>query len=184
MTIRMLATAAAALAFSIGAQASVVATVNAQSATTFLLDTSNTTGTTLRTSAAGDAAMPTDTVGAFLAAQTYDNALVTFAGGVYSVSFEWGTPDATWNTLVVNLSDGTGQSFTSGSGSLALSGDTYVNFAATGGLKIDSLQFLQTSNPAFEAVNFKVSAVPEPTNIALLLAGLGLMGVVARRRRG
>ncbi|HXU42775.1 MAG TPA: PEP-CTERM sorting domain-containing protein [Burkholderiales bacterium] len=32
-------------------------------------------------------------------------------------------------------------------------------------------------------VNFKVSAIPEPETFAMLLAGLGLMGFVARRRK-
>ena len=34
----------------------------------------------------------------------------------------------------------------------------------------------------FGAVVSRVSVVPEPANVALLLAGLGMMGVVARRR--
>ncbi len=34
----------------------------------------------------------------------------------------------------------------------------------------------------FGAVVSRVSVVPEPANLALLLAGLGMMGVVARRR--
>lgn len=33
-------------------------------------------------------------------------------------------------------------------------------------------------------VNIKVTAVPEPATYAMLAAGLGLLGVVARRRRG
>jgi hypothetical protein len=36
------------------------------------------------------------------------------------------------------------------------------------------------SNPGFEGV--ATSAVPEPANLALLLAGLGLVGVMAKRR--
>jgi len=32
-------------------------------------------------------------------------------------------------------------------------------------------------------VNYTLAAVPEPTELSLLVAGLGLMGVVARRRR-
>ena len=38
-------------------------------------------------------------------------------------------------------------------------------------------------NPEFSLDNIAVAAVPEPETYALLLAGLGLMGTVARRRR-
>jgi hypothetical protein len=31
--------------------------------------------------------------------------------------------------------------------------------------------------------NFQVTAVPEPETYAMLLAGLGLMGTIARRRK-
>ena len=36
----------------------------------------------------------------------------------------------------------------------------------------------------FAVVTSEVSAVPEPQNVALMLAALGMMGLVARRRRG
>ena len=35
----------------------------------------------------------------------------------------------------------------------------------------------------FDGVYTDVTAVPEPANVALLLAGLGLVGVCARRRK-
>jgi hypothetical protein len=165
-----------------GANAASVSTaIGVQSATTFVIDAGNTAGGLLLTAGQGNAAMPTGTVGTFLAAEPENDAVVTL-GGVASVSFEWGTPDSTWNTLFVNLSNGTSDSFTPGSLALG-SADTYVRFSALDGLTIKSLTFSENTNPAFEAANFKVTAVPEPTNVALLLAGLGMMGVVARRRR-
>jgi hypothetical protein len=160
--------------------ASVTAAVGVQSATEFLLTSSNTTGGFLLTVGQGDAAAPSDTNGStFLAAQTYSFSTVSL-GGVSSVSFEWGTPDPTWNNLVVNLSNGDHQSFSSVQA--GLSGEDYVQFTASGAT-ITSLTFQEYYNPAFEAGNFKVTAVPEPANVALLLAGLGMMGLMARRRR-
>jgi hypothetical protein len=40
----------------------------------------------------------------------------------------------------------------------------------------------QMHNTAFVRANYEVSAVPEPETFAMLLAGLGLMGAIARRR--
>lgn len=138
-------------------------------------------GSKVFTASSGIAAEPTGTNSdGFLAIQPGQSAVVTL-GGVASVSFEWGTPDASWNTLLVNLSNGSSETFRSGD--LGISTDSYVEFTGIGGATIESLTFEENTNPAFEVSNFKVTAVPEPTNVALLLAGLGLMGVVARRRR-
>jgi autotransporter-associated beta strand protein len=51
--------------------------------------------------------------------------------------------------------------------------------ALVAGTTIDSL----AAEYRFDGVYTDVTAVPEPANMALLLAGLGLMGVVARRRK-
>ncbi|MEO6746456.1 MAG: FxDxF family PEP-CTERM protein, partial [Caldimonas sp.] len=36
---------------------------------------------------------------------------------------------------------------------------------------------------AFESANFSITPIPEPETYALMMAGLGVMGFVARRRR-
>ena len=51
--------------------------------------------------------------------------------------------------------------------------------ALMGGTTIDSL----AASYRFDGVYTDVTAVPEASNVALLLAGLGLVGVAARRRR-
>ncbi len=43
---------------------------------------------------------------------------------------------------------------------------------------------LDYSYAAGASIGVVTPSVPEPENVALMLAGLGLMGLVARRRRG
>ena len=60
----------------------------------------------------------------------------------------------------------------------------YVQFTGLAGAKITSLSFNNVpSTDAFETANYSVTPVPEPETYALLLAGLGAVGFVARRRR-
>jgi hypothetical protein len=48
-----------------------------------------------------------------------------------------------------------------------------------------TLYFLSMQNSAYGPAldNVSVTAVPEPESYAMLLAGLGLMGAIARRRK-
>lgn len=186
MNIKHAAVAGLVSLAAVGAQAAVTAQVGSQSATDFLLTGSNVSGGQLLLAGTPNIAARPDGTNAgtyFLAGENSANggaATVTFMSGTESVSFDWGSPDS-WNTLIVTLSDNSQQSFSASALGLG-SGYSYVDFSASGGLTIKSMTFA-ADQPAFEASNFKVSVVPEPANIALLLAGLGLVGAMARRRR-
>ena len=114
-------------------------------------------------------------------------ATLTFSGaGVDYVSFLWGSPDL-FNSLTVNSTGSAGQVFTANSlGFPVTNGDQSFNqsvqFTALAGAKITSLVFSSTDN-AFESANFSITPIPEPETYALMMAGLGVVGFVARRRR-
>ncbi|MDD4881070.1 MAG: PEP-CTERM sorting domain-containing protein [Gallionellaceae bacterium] len=98
------------------------------------------------------------------AAFTFMSADVTRATSDGSVSFYGYRNGVQTESMVVNATT---------------SGPTLVNFNWT---NVDKVTF---SSDGSDAVldNITVSAVPEPETYAMLMAGLGMMGFVARRRR-
>jgi hypothetical protein len=115
-----------------------------------------------------------------------NSATLSFAAGTNYVGFLWGSVD-TYNT--VRFFDGASEiaAFKGGNGGLGVNevpqGDgnqavaQYFNFFAP---SITSVKFESGGN-AFEIDN--VSAVPEPGTYALMLAGLGALGFMAKRRK-
>lgn len=121
-------------------------------------------------------------------------ATINFGAGIGYISFLWGSPDL-YNVLTVNSTGGS-QTFVAGAagaGQTSLGFSTtngnqtvsqYVQFAGIGANQITSLVF--NNNPqinAFETANYSITPVPEPETYALLLAGLGVVGFMARRRK-
>jgi len=118
-------------------------------------------------------------------------ATFTFAGGIQSVSFDYGSADQ-YNSFVICLSVGGCETYY-GSDVISASangdqGSTITNGRATfgvgGGNSILSLQLLSTQN-AGEFDNFATvpAGVPEPGTWGMMLLGFGLVGFAARRRR-
>ncbi len=111
------------------------------------------------------------------------------AGGVDYISFLWGSPD-TYNELTITDTLGASQIFTvasflpplPGNGDQGLS--QYVQFQSDA---LSNIRYLSFNNipatDAFESANYTITPIPEPETYALMLAGLGAMGFVARRRK-
>ena len=64
-------------------------------------------------------------------------------------------------------------------GNSAVNGGEFVGFQESSA----DISYLTMSGAYIGGAHLEVSAVPETSNLALLVAGLGLMGVVARRRK-
>lgn len=131
--------------------------------------------------------------GLFLAAgpTSTQPSTLTFTTPVNYISFLWGSPDL-YNTLTVNSNGAGGGSQTfsaAGLGFAVTNGNQsfsqYVQFVANAGSQITSLVFNNIpSINAFETANYSVvRVVPEPETYALMLAGLGALGFISRRRK-
>ncbi|MEO7115889.1 MAG: PEP-CTERM sorting domain-containing protein [Caldimonas sp.] len=187
----------AALAACTTASAGVTGSLGGGSGTFLALSSAGLAGGSVATLAGGTvytsdqpfADIPKGTVTDFLAVgvQAGEPATLTFTTPVSDLSFLWGSPDL-YNLLTIVSTDIT-QMFTVmdlgfgvTNGNQAFS--QYVQFASAPGSRITGVIFNNTpANDAFEVANFSVAAVPESSTFALLAAGLGVIGLVVRRRR-
>ena len=120
------------------------------------------------------------------------NAIATISLGFDSDYFGYygGSPDI-YNSIELWNSGSLVRSFTGAELAAAIphpadgnqSVGAYVNISASNASEyFDTIKILSTSN-AFETDNHAVTQVPEPESYAMFMAGLGLMGFIARRRK-
>lgn len=90
-------------------------------------------------------------------------------------------PPGTWTLDSVTFSGGSIGSTTFSTSTFSLSNLAAGSYTvkASGSLISDG----QIHNAGFIGANYQIIPVPEPESYAMFLAGLGLMGVIARRRR-
>ena len=141
---------------------------------------------TVSTGISGLAARPVGSTGNFWSLEGGQSGLVTFAAPISYFGFLWGSPDPIgWNTVsfyhgstLLGTYDGT---LVSSNNLWTSTG--YFNVSTGNGPTITSISFSANQN-AFETDNHSfTTAVPEPETYAMMMAGLGLIGVVARRRK-
>lgn len=189
--------AAAAIALSSTAGASVTGSLGTGGGSFLALSSAGLAGGSVATLSGGTiytndqpfADIPKGTVTDFLAAGVLAGqpATLTFTSPVSYLSFLWGSPDL-YNLLTV-ISTDISQVFTVASLGFAVTDGNqafsqYVQFASAPGSKITGVVFSNTpAQDAFEVANFSVNTVPEASTYALMLAGLGIVSFVARRRR-
>jgi len=119
---------------------------------------------------------PLGSSGTYLAVATGGSATIDL-GGATSFSFLWGSPDAT-NKITIDGVDFTGLGLLGATANSGNSNTQWVTVTDESGM---SNFTITTGQIAFEMA--VAAPVPEPETYALMLAGLGAMAFVARRRK-
>jgi hypothetical protein len=111
--------------------------------------------------------------------------LNTSAGGTYTLAFDvYSAGTSSTNPAAVNFSANFGGNAVYSFTNTTLNWTHVVvnNLHATG--SSTELKFSSRNDPSFTRLdNISVQAVPEPETYAMMLAGLGALGFIARRRK-
>lgn len=111
--------------------------------------------------------------------------LVRQNGTIYSMGLgNTGSTHINWDTLTFNgtFNAGSFADLATGAAHPDFSGATPTQFGFGAGNTISSYLTMYYDN--FSLQSAALSAIPEPETYAMLFAGLGLLGFIARRRRG
>ena len=119
---------------------------------------------------------PLGSSGTYLEVATGGSATIDL-GGATSFSFLWGSPDAS-NKITIDGVDFTGSLLLGATANSSNSNTQWVTVSDESGM---SNFTITTGQIAFEMA--VAAPVPEPETYALMLAGLGAMAFVARRRK-
>jgi len=116
------------------------------------------------------------------------SATINFGPLVKAFQFDWGSIDS-YNTLTINSRQGSFVVVPGGNFPNQANGDQFLpntnglfTVTRTGSDRFTSITLTSNQN-SFEIDNLAVSYVPEPATWAMLIAGFGLVGMAARRRR-
>ncbi len=114
--------------------------------------------------------------------------LTGLVGGEYTVTFDLsGNPDGGFSTKTVDVSLGGGPAqqvtFTTSSSGMTWDTETLTFNVAAGDQTLSFVSADKNTPYGAAIADVSVTAVPEPASLGLLLAGIGMIGVMSSRRR-